>query len=146
MGTARRYRNRWKALSFALKIRFLRAAIVLIFIKTGLFLLPFSTFRKVFRWFSSTGFQHEYDRQEIDEIVWSVETAANILPISLLCLPRALAAKYLLRKAASLTLEIGIEINPKNGFEAHAWVEKEGTVIIGDWSDSVSYQRIWVWQ
>jgi len=83
---------------------------------------------------------------EINEIVYAINTSATVLPFELLCLPRALAAKYLLRNVPSLSLEIGIEVNENKDFEAHAWVEKNGDVIIGDWSESVFYQRLWVWE
>lgn len=85
-------------------------------------------------------------KAEIDQAVWAVDTAANLLPFELLCLPRALATKYLLRKLAALTLEIGIEINPNKAFEAHAWVERNGTIIIGHWPNTISYKRLWVWE
>lgn len=117
----------------------------LLMIKTGLTVLPFSTFRKIFHWFSKTNHVDEFSQKKIKQTVWAIESAATHLPFELLCLPRALAAKYLLRKVPSLTLEIGVEINASKAFEAHAWVEKNGTIIIGDWPESVSYQRLWVW-
>lgn len=83
---------------------------------------------------------------KIDRIVWAVETAANLLPFELLCLPRALAAKYMLRKVPAVTLEIGIEVNPAKAFEAHAWIERNGNVVIGQWPATVSYRRLWVWK
>lgn len=136
----------WTRLSLREKWIFCRAAFSLLWIKTGLFFLPFATFRKFYHWLTSSPVSGEMPEKEIQEIVWAVNTAANVLPVQLLCLPRALATKFLMRKASSVTLEIGIEINPGKAFEAHAWVEKNGRIIIGDWSDSISYQRLWVWQ
>lgn len=138
--------TRWRHLSVDEKLTFLKATVCLIIIKTGLIILPFSTFRKLFHWFCKSKITKDISQQEIDRTVWAVDTAANLLPVNLLCLPRALATKYLLRKIPSLTLEIGVEINPSKAFEAHAWVERNGSVIIGDWSGSVSYQRLWVWE
>ena len=140
------YLARWHESSGDEKVTFLKASVCLILIKISLEILPFSTFRKVFYWFCKSDIMHETSAQKIDTTVWAVDTAANLLPISLLCLPRALATKYLLRKIPSLTLEIGVEINPSKAFEAHAWVEKNGSIIIGDWSGSVSYKRLWVWK
>ncbi len=85
-------------------------------------------------------------QKRIEEVVWSVNVMANILPLNLLCLPRALAAKYLLRSQPGLVLEIGVEVNPHKDFEAHAWVENKGEIIIGDWDSSISYQRLWSWE
>ena len=146
MKSLKKYLARWRELSGNEKVTFFRAAVCLVIIKISLEILPFSTFRKVFYWFCKSGITHEAPTQKIDTTVWAVDTAANLLPISLLCLPRALATKYLLREIPSLTLEIGVEINPSKAFEAHAWVEKNGSIIIGDWSESISYKRLWVWE
>lgn len=140
------YWSKWSALTGNTKLKFVYASFTLIFIKVGLTILPFHTFRRLFHRFSRTSKQVNPDPAEIDEVVYAINTAANVLPLELLCLPRALAAKYLLRKVPALSLEIGIEVNKNKDFEAHAWVEKDGNVIIGDWSDSVFYQRLWVWE
>ncbi|WP_233876792.1 lasso peptide biosynthesis B2 protein [Dyadobacter sp. CY323] len=138
--------GKWQKLPTSGKLIFLKASACLLLIKTGLTILPFSFFRKAFHWFTSTRSSKEFSAIEINRIVWAVDTAANLLPFELLCLPRALATKYLLREAPELTLEIGIEINPAKQFEAHAWVERNGNIIIGDWPKTISYQRIWVWE
>jgi hypothetical protein len=127
-------------------VLFLKSGICLTLIKIGLTVLPFPVFRNVFRWYTRTGRSEEISQQDIDLTVWAVDTAANLLPMELLCLPRALATKYLLRKMPALTLEIGVEINPAKQFEAHAWVERNGSIIIGSWPESISYQRLWVWK
>lgn len=138
--------GKWNTLPASGKLAFLKAAICLTLIKAGLTFLPFGSFRKVFQWFTNSDTTQEFSRQQIDLIVWAVDTAANLLPFELLCLPRALATKFLLRKAPALTLEIGVEVNPAKQFEAHAWVEKNGKIIIGEWPKTITYQRLWVWQ
>lgn len=140
------YLSTWRSISWHAKIKFFHAIASLITIKTGLTILPFSTFRRLYYWLANSGKSKNISASEIKETVWAVDTAANLLPFELLCLPRALATKYLLRKVPALSLEIGIEINPAKAFEAHAWVEKEGEILIGDWSESISYQRLWVWK
>jgi len=125
---------------------FLRATWCLLWIKAGLALLPFPTFRKWYHRLSSPSRLQEPDPGLTQRTVWAVDTAANLLPLELLCLPRALATKYLLRNFPALTLEIGIEINPAKQFEAHAWVEQNGNIIIGRWPETVSYKRLWVWE
>ncbi|NIJ52003.1 lasso peptide biosynthesis B2 protein [Dyadobacter arcticus] len=124
----------------------LKSVVCLVIIKLGLSYLPFHKFRRLFARFISTGTYRETPKPDIDLTVWAVDTAANLLPMELLCLPRALATKYLLRRTPALTLEIGVEINPPKQFEAHAWVESNGNIIIGDWPKTVSYQRLWVWE
>ncbi|WP_414617687.1 lasso peptide biosynthesis B2 protein [Dyadobacter sp. 32] len=146
MGKVLKYWTKWTQLTSSRKLAFVRAVFSLLWIKAGLVFLSFSGFRKLFYWLSRTRQYSEISEKKTDDIVWAVSTAANILPFELLCLPRALATKYLMRNVSSLTLEIGVDINPGTGFEAHAWIERNGKIIIGDWSDSVSYKRIWVWQ
>jgi len=125
---------------------FLRAVWCLLWIKAGLTWLPFSLFRKWYHWVSRPGSIQEAAPETMARTVWAVDTAANLLPFELLCLPRALATKYLLRNTPALTLEIGVEVNPAKQFEAHAWVEQNGHIIIGRWPDTVSYKRLWVWE
>lgn len=146
MGKIRHYIGKWNNLSVEGKFVFLKAAVCLVLIKLGLSTLPFLKFRKAFHWFCKTESFSEIPQEKINLTVWAVDTAANLLPLELLCLPRALATKYLLRKVPALTLEIGVEINPKKKFEAHAWVERNGSVIMGNWLESVLYQQIWVWK
>ncbi|GGB99819.1 lasso peptide biosynthesis B2 protein [Dyadobacter sediminis] len=146
MGKSGQFIKRWKSLSYDGKVIFLKSAVCLLLIKTGLTLLPFLQFRRLFHRITETSTVKEVSPQQIELTVWAVDTAANLLPFELLCLPRALAAKYLLRKVPSLTLEIGIEVNPAKHFEAHAWVENNGTVIMGKWPESVSYHRLWAWK
>lgn len=145
MGKKGSYIATWQQLPASGKMTFLKASVVLVLIKAGLSLLPFSVFKKLFHFFTKSSRKREIAQAEIDRVVWAVDTAANILPMTLLCLPRALAAKYLLRELPAVTLEIGVEINPAKKFEAHAWVEKNGNIIIGDWPQTVTYQRLWVW-
>ncbi|KAA0989420.1 lasso peptide biosynthesis B2 protein [Dyadobacter aurulentus] len=141
-----RFIGTWRKLPGPGKLTFVTAAVSLLLIRVGLAVLPFSMFRKVFHWLTQSNANKEMSKAEIDQAVWAVDTAANLLPFELLCLPRALATKYLLRKLAALTLEIGIEINPNKAFEAHAWVERNGTIIIGHWPNTISYKRLWVWE
>ncbi|MBO9613787.1 MAG: lasso peptide biosynthesis B2 protein [Dyadobacter sp.] len=146
MGKIGKLIGKWRSLSGPEKWIFLRAVWCLLWIKAGLLLLPFSLFRKWYHRLSRPSRVQETAPETMERTVWAVDTAANLLPFELLCLPRALATKYLLRNSPALTLEIGIEINPTKQFEAHAWVEQNGNIIIGRWPDTVSYKRLWVWE
>jgi hypothetical protein len=59
---------------------------------------------------------------------WAVETAARQLPFKVVCLPQAMAGKWMLarRKVAS-TLCIGVrKTPPQDGAEMHAWLAVAG--------------------
>jgi hypothetical protein len=68
-----------------------------------------------------------------DEIAWAVKAASVRIPGATNCLVRALALKYLLNLFGHESrLRIGAG-HPEDGrFEAHAWVESGGRILIGE--------------
>lgn len=72
---------------------------------------------------------------------WAVDVAGGVLPAGATCLPRALAARSLLaRYGYAATVRIGVardgtEGDTGAGLAAHAWVEREGTVLVGHLPD-----------
>jgi transglutaminase superfamily protein len=68
-----------------------------------------------------------------DRIVWAVEAAGRAIPGMKNCLVRAVAAEAMLARAGHpCELRIGAAKNGPGGFVAHAWLESEGRVLIGD--------------
>jgi Transglutaminase-like superfamily len=69
---------------------------------------------------------------DVDQrIAWAVTSAARYVPAAT-CLTQALAAKVLLTVAGrEARLTIGVE-KDGNRLRAHAWVEGNGRVIVGD--------------
>ena len=68
-----------------------------------------------------------------ERIAWAVATASRIVPRGSNCLLRALATGVLLnRHGYPSELKIGVMKPVGGGFEAHAWLESEGRVLIGD--------------
>ena len=71
-------------------------------------------------------------RASILQIRWAVETAARHLPLSLTCLPQALAACWMLKaRGAAPRMHYGVASTGDGSFEAHAWVELTGIPVIG---------------
>jgi len=62
-----------------------------------------------------------------------VARAARLLPIEAKCLPRAVAAQWLLRlRGIPSSLIIAIHVSDRTGEHAyHAWVETDGAFVIG---------------
>lgn len=107
-----------------------RAWLLELAIRLGLWLLPF---RQVRRRIAAVHPRPDADpRSDTDQrIAWAVTSAARYLPAAT-CLTQALAAKVLLTVAGrEARLTIGVE---KDGtrLRAHAWVEGNGRVIVGD--------------
>jgi len=68
---------------------------------------------------------------EPSRIGYLVAVAANLIP-GTTCLPRALATQVLLgRHGHGAELHIGVNRDSQGSFQAHAWVETGGKVVIG---------------
>ena len=70
-------------------------------------------------------------RADPRRIAWAVEAAARRIPRAS-CLIQALAADAMLRRSGRLPdLHIGVA-REGSAFEAHAWLELDGTVLVGN--------------
>jgi hypothetical protein len=68
-----------------------------------------------------------------ERIVWAVETAGGAIPGMKNCLVQAVAAEAMLIRAGHpCELRIGAAKNGPRELIAHAWLESEGRVLIGD--------------
>lgn len=140
------YLKKWTKfwqLSFAEKSWFLKAILVLSFIKIGLIVLPFSVFKRLFAFISKKNKPILFNNLEVTKIVVAIQRAAAVLPFPITCLPQALATKFFVRNDPSFLLKIGIQKSPENKIEAHAWVEKQGDIVIGE---VISFQFIPLWE
>ncbi len=71
-------------------------------------------------------------------IGWAVHTAAGHLPWQAVCLPQAIAAKFMLRRRGfASTLYLGVSRDDM-GFKAHAWI-RAGDVIVTGYQDMQRY-------
>lgn len=136
--------SKWTKLSNRRRFLLLRASFVLFVIGSGLKFLSFSAFKKwYFKISGNPPVQPVKSEQEVEDIVWAVETAARALPMNLMCLPQSLAVKYLLGRSEGVVIHIGVNKIPGEDFRFHAWVEQKGKTIIGDLP--AYYQPMWVW-
>jgi hypothetical protein len=68
-----------------------------------------------------------------DRIVWAVETASRAIPGMKNCLVQAVAAEAMLIQAGyPCELRVGVAKKGPDELIAHAWVESEGRVVIGE--------------
>ena len=69
---------------------------------------------------------------QIYKICWGVSSSARRIPKAS-CLTQALVAQYLLLiKGVDAFLRLGVSRNAKGKFDAHAWVEVDGKIVIGE--------------
>lgn len=67
-----------------------------------------------------------------DQVRWAMAHAQRIVPRAT-CLPQALAAEALLtRGGLPAELKIGVMKTTTGTLEAHAWVESDGRIVVGD--------------
>lgn len=135
--------SKWNKLTSRQKTLWLKAAALLFLIGIGLKLLPFSTFRKWYLKLNESFPGKTVPDIEIPDVTRAVESAARVLPMRLMCLPQALAVRYLLNGSEGIRMHIGVNKDPAEGFRFHAWIEKQGKTIIGELP--AYYQPLWVW-
>ena len=67
------------------------------------------------------------------EIRFAVITAARNVPWNAVCLPQAIAGKLMLaRRGHASTLHLGVGRTPAGGLLAHAWLEADGQIVVGE--------------
>ena len=77
-----------------------------------------------------------------DQITWAMAQARRVVPRAT-CLPQALAAEALLtRGGLAAELQIGVMKTEAGKLLAHAWVESEGRIVVGDLPDLRAYTRL----
>jgi hypothetical protein len=118
----------------------LQSTILLLAIRAGLATVRFATLRNgLSKLCSGVAARHPAVANGVDKerVIWAVEAIGRRMPSVGTCLTQALAAYVLLaRRGHHSNLRIGVTRDRKGEFVAHAWLEKDGTVLIGgDWSD-----------
>ena len=97
--------------------------------RLGLWLLPFPAIR---RWAGGIVPARAQSSLPIERLAWSVSAASRLVPRAT-CLTQALAGQALLaRHGHPAHLHLGVARGEAGQFEAHAWLEAGGQVILGD--------------
>lgn len=108
-------------------------ALWLIAVRAGLCLLPFDRLRG---WVAATDKPAGQPApiEEMHEITKAIERLGRFLaPLQINCLPQALVGQRLLRrKGFDVQLKIGVLKDRGDLLAAHAWLEYQGQVILGN--------------
>ena len=94
---------------------------------------------RLFRWkpsvehlASSSPVCRSVDSARVAATVRAMESASRRLPFESTCLIKALAVRRMLgRDGAATSLRLGVAKGVRGEFEAHAWLELDGRVIVG---------------
>lgn len=113
----------------------IKAAALLEAIKLSMRLLPFQTLLRLSTRAASMAIRRSLhtDRASSDRVAWAVEVASRHTPGHKTCLNQALATQVLLaRRGYPAVLHVGAAKGTAGRFQAHAWVESEGKIVIGE--------------
>ena len=122
-----------------------RAVTVLGAIRLGLWLLPFRMLKGVLSNSIRTTAVSPGKRDLLTErAVWAVQAATRYVPHAT-CLTQALAGQILLRlEGIPASVQIGVAKEKGEAFEAHAWLDAEGKVLLGGSDSNQRYARLLV--
>lgn len=110
-----------------------RTWLLLLGIRLGLRTLSFPVLLKLV---SSLSYPKQSAPASIAAVVWAVEQSARYMPGGAKCLARAIATQMLMqRQGYCPALRIGVAKAPQGHLEAHAWIEYQGDVIMGNLAD-----------
>jgi hypothetical protein len=120
----------------AIKVYFLLTAI-----RIGLWLVPFTTLRSFLNKVARRSINSRMRPITPEKIAWIVQKVSRYVPPAT-CLTQALTVQVLLaQEGIHSDLEIGVARDDELGLKAHAWLEIDGTVIIGG-QDRDHYTRL----
>lgn len=124
--------------------RLLAETLVLVWsIRLGLWCMPFRTlWSLVARVSDPATYAASSARPSIARITRIVTRVSRVVPAAT-CLTQALAAQVLLaRRGYVVQLRIGVCTNADGTLAAHAWIEHQGQVVIGDLADLARFMPL----
>ena len=111
------------------KSLFIKTIFLTIFIRLSLFSLSFSRVQTISNKLSKAS-TNQKSPKTVKDIVWSVRVASYYVPKAT-CLTQAITAQILLSKY-NYNSKLKIGVNKSDGFAAHAWVEMDNKIILGE--------------
>jgi hypothetical protein len=127
--------RRFRRQSPARRRLLLRAVWTLLYVRAALWVVPSRVvLRRINAMVPDEGSaQSGAGSDGVRKVILAVESAGRRLPWASTCLTQALAAQALLARAGyRSTLKIGVARGAEGAFKAHAWLEHQGRVVIGD--------------
>jgi Transglutaminase-like superfamily len=115
------------------QVLLVQAALLLAAVRVSMFVLPFHSLRSLVDWAAQPPLRlRRTEQMSVGQIAWAINVASDYVPRAATCLPRALAGQVLLgRYGFPAQVHIGIARAANGLVEGHAWVESEGSVVIG---------------
>ncbi|MBW4616713.1 MAG: lasso peptide biosynthesis B2 protein [Desmonostoc vinosum HA7617-LM4] len=131
-------------LDYQTKKLLINTFMLLVLVRIGLWLLPFKTVQQLLSNLNHTKpkFREKY-HISIDKIVWAVEVSSHYMPGGVKCLARALTGQvFMSRHGYTSNLCIGVAKSEAGELKAHAWLENQGQVVIGNVADLSHFSQM----
>ncbi|MEH2349203.1 MAG: lasso peptide biosynthesis B2 protein [Nostoc sp.] len=131
-------------LDYQIKQLLITTFIVLTLVRLSLWLLSFKTLQQLLSSISNAKPKcQEKDHISIDKIIWAVEVSCYYMPGGAKCLARALTCQvFMSRHGYTSNLCIGVAKGEAGELKAHAWLENQGKVVIGDVANLSNFSQL----
>ncbi len=125
------------------KYLLIRTAFLMVTIRLGLSIFPFKILLRLLRsWRERRSFQTTLDPKKSERALWAITVMSDYLP-GATCLTQGLAALTILGQFGQpADLRIGIAKDKGGALRAHAWLETEGKIVMGNMLDLQRYAML----
>ena len=135
-----RYVHRLRALSAADRKAVLVASVLLPVTRVSLRFLPMSSVRRALGRTAPLFAARAGAGDAVQRIPWAVTTASRHVPGGRHCLTKALVAKALLdAEGMTVRLRVGVKRGTDGVLQGHAWLERDGTIVMDAGEDPASF-------
>jgi hypothetical protein len=111
----------------------LKAWVLVGAVRQSLWVLPFSGTSRLRQWLCRPVSRAEPNPVGAEKLAWAVAVASRFVPGARHCLTQAIAAHTLLvRRGYPAEIHFGVRRQKSADLIAHAWVECDGKVLVGD--------------
>jgi hypothetical protein len=112
-------------------------------VRIALWVVPFQRLRRFIATIENLPFSVPAD-MPVSRLVWAVQAASRRIPAAS-CLTQSIALQCLMTHAGrSSQIHIGVTKDQEKGFQAHAWVEYEGAILLSDAAEANRYVKLLV--
>jgi hypothetical protein len=116
---------------------------LLALIRLGLLLLPFRVLQKLLAKVKTYCDSQGRRSIPLDKIIWAVNMSGHYTPGGAKCLAKALTTEVLMDwQGYTPQLRIGVAKGGEESIQAHAWIEYQGQVVMGNLSNLSSFQAL----
>src|SRR5262245_48435086 len=124
--------NKFLRLPTADRRLLMKAMLLVWMVRMGLWLMPFRVMRQLLAKLARGSVESLLEENAlVARIAWAVSVTSRYVPAAT-CLTQAIVTKLILaRYGCCSILRIGVARSDSGEFQAHAWVESNGKVVIG---------------